>query len=228
MKLILKKTLDLSRCPDALVAMNGSIWIAGGKSGKLQRYSVKSTTGIQEDSVLSGIAHIDGGITKRGDKILAATAKERILSSIDLVSGEQREILDLKTLHGGNNTGGIRAKNSSVTDITWHGNTLWLAVEAGYSSCIIEIDVDKKKIVRDFWSPGPMPRGLEFDNDGQRLWVLEGRKNSLVDLDKNGKWLGQEEKLPLPAVRHLSIDSDNNIWTADAKNARVYCIEREE
>jgi len=227
MTLILQKTFDLPQCPDALVVKNSDLWIACGESGKLQRYSGVATAEIREEFVLFGFPQADSGITNRGDKILVVSAQERILSMIDPESGERQTLLDLKTLHGGKNTGGIRAKNATVADIVWQDNALWVAVNGGYSSCIIEIDVEQKEILRDFWSPGPMPRGLDFDSSGDRLWVLEGRKNSLVALDKNGQWLGIEEKLPVPEVRHLSIDSENNIWTADATRPRVYCIKME-
>lgn len=228
MELILTKTLDLPQHPDGLVITGNSVWISGGKNGKLERYKKSKSPEVMADKSISEISGADGGITRRGNIFYAATAKERILSRIDPATGLKEDILDLKTLRGGNYSGGIRARNSIVNDLAWHADTLWVAVEAGYSSCILQIDVDKKKILQGFWSPGPKPMGLDFDVDGKRLWVVEGRSNSLVDLDTKGKWLGTEEKIPISAVRSLSIDHNNNFWTADAHDARIYCIKKED
>lgn len=228
MKLILKKSLDLPRSADALIAERGHLWFAFSNREGLQQYSGERAEDMKEKAVFPVHLRADGGITKYGDRIFAATAKERIISAIDPGTGDQQEILDLKKLQGGKNTGGIRSKNSSIADIAWQNGSLWVAVEAGYASCIVEIDLDKREILRDFWAPSPKPKGLDFDNDGERLWVMEGRTNMLVDLAKNGELLGTGKKLPVEEVRHLSIDSENNFWTVDTQRALSYCIGRED
>ncbi len=225
MTLKLKKTVSLSEKPKALIKRGGDVWYAGGESGKLKRLEV-GTREEKEESVLPDFSRADGGMTQRDNQILTATASDRLLFATDIETKERRQLLDFKTLEGGVRAAGIRAKNSEISDIAWNDDTLWVAVSAGYSSCIVQIDVEKKKIVKDFWSPGPKPFGLDFDSDN-RLWVLEGRMNGLVSGNKNGEWQGEGDRLPLPAVRYLSIDASDNFWTTDATTSQIFCVRKE-
>ncbi|MEN6317352.1 MAG: hypothetical protein ABFD82_01155 [Syntrophaceae bacterium] len=229
MRLILSKTFDIEEHAESLSVYDQKLWIASREKKILHGFSGgPSAVALQGESVTKGFGDSSGGIAWDGNRLIGASAKDRRIFRFDPATGKKEDLIDLATLQGGNNTGGLRASNSEVTDIAWHSGMLWVSVEAGYSSCIIEIDINARRITKDFWSPGPKPMGLDFDKKSDRLWIIEGRKMELVDFNSKGEWLGTAAKLPVQAAHHLSIDDDNNIWTIDAEHSQVHCIRMEE
>jgi len=228
MALVLEQSIDVPSRPDAVVVADGALWVAGEGAGRLRRFSTKGKPeAIREEQTLSIGVLADGGITRMDGKLLVATARTRILTSVDPETGGHAIVLDCKTLVGGKNAGGLRASNGTIAGIVWREGTVWVAVAAGYASCIVQIDIAAGKIISDFWAPGPNPRGLAFDAKRDRFWVIEGRKEALADLDRRGEWLGTSAPLPLPGMRRLSIDSENSFWAVDAKLARIYRMRME-
>lgn len=223
MELVVMEAIDLADHPDALHVGGGAMWTTRRDGGLSKRsFAIAATS-----KTIAGRLVADGGITHTDDGLLVAAATTRVLSSVDPESGAQKVLLDCSTLHGGKHTGGLRANNATINDICWKDGMVWLAVEAGYASCIVQIDVAAKKIVNGFWSPGPKPRGLAFDREGRRLWVIDGRNEQLVDLDGRGEWLGTAAAMPVPGMRHLSIDANDELWSMDAVLPRVYRMKRE-
>ncbi len=227
MTLKLQKTVKLSEKSKAFIKKRTDVWYAGKETGKLIRFddNLPADQDIEE-VVFPDFSIADGGMTQREEKIYTATAKDRRLYVTDTKKKVRREVLDFKTIPGGVNAVAVRADNSEIADIAWHDDTLWVAVAAGYSSCIMQVDVKKKKILKDFWSPGPKPYGLDFDSQN-RLWVLDGRMNTLVRGDQNGAWNVEAERLPISDVRYLSIDANDDFWTTDSHKSRIFCVRKE-
>lgn len=228
MRIVVDRSFELHDHPDALVVRGEELWTAMLDTRSLRRYSGVSAVELKDVGMLPKLPSATGGAAWDGEHLLVADSENGRVVSVDPETGSSEKVFDTKELDFGKFERALVAGNSHITDVAWGRGVLWVACEAGYSSSIYQVDLDAKRVVGHFWSPGPNPTGLSLDPEEKRLWVIDGRKMQLVALDTNGEWLKISLPIPVPRVKHLVIDKHGNFWMTDSEAKTVHRLRMED
>lgn len=212
------------REPHGVAWVDGKLWIVtkgvdkiygdyavDGKSYRKLTSPCKNPRGLTYDS-------------KDGDFLLV-NEKTKIVYRVNRETGRYKRTLDLLKVAVKNFSPVLKNKVSLVKDIEFGRSHLWVAVEAGYSSGIYKIDMEKAVVKHFFYAPGPQPEGLSFDHKKEHIWVVDASNKEIRQLDTDGKWTGRRIDSPAKIPRGISLDDKDNIWVINQPDRKVYQIE---
>jgi len=133
---------------------------------------------------------------------------------IDSDSYDEEKILDLKeTLYDqiSRLNPALLAPGSKINDIHVHGTKALVAVQAGYSSGVYRIDIDRKQptVEKFFLSLGVAPKGITRDPNTGNIFVADGGNGVLLEFSPDGvRTPGKTARLPTRFPCGLSLGPD--------------------
>ncbi len=228
MNVVLDHSFALADRPDAVVVRGREVWATTKDTRSVHRFSGIDEAELEEVATLADAPAATGGAAWDGEHLLLADAATGTVMSMEPDTGETASVFDVTELDFGTYRKALLAENSHIADLAWSNGELWLACEAGYSSSIYRINLETKRVIGQFWSPGPNPTGIALDASGERLWVIDGRRMQLVEGDTEGEWLDEGLPIPVAKARHLAIDEDGKFWTTDPDTDTVHRLRLED
>ena len=117
---------------------------------------------------------------------------------------------------------------TSIEDIMWDGEYIWIACSAGFSSSFLQIDIREGNVVKSIFA-NCNPRGITTDMgyiysicyNGEKFPAKIDRRPITGDekgIDNTRVFLGNIEGTD---VTGLTFDGDN-LWYADRKSKKAY------
>jgi hypothetical protein len=213
MKAIIDRRFALTERSATVLARGAEIWTYGAQTKRLLRQA-----GDQEltpAAALPRIATEDGALAWDGSNLLVADRSTRRVFRVELATGRESLAMDPATLAFASYDPALKLVDAVIGDIAWHNGLLIVAVQAGYSSAIYSIDLQKKQIVSHRLAPGPKPTGVEFDPADGSLYVIDSRNRELRRFATDGKMATAELAAELVEPRGLTIDAERGFWTTD-------------
>jgi hypothetical protein len=163
----------------------------------------------------------DVALTWDGSHLLVAERSKRLVFQVDPTSGQATLVMEPASLAFGDYDTALMVPDAVVGDIAWHEGLLYLAVQAGYSSAIYGVDLEKQQVISYRRAPGPKPWGLDFDPVDGALYTVDNRNRELRRFSNTGTM----DVADLPAEwrepRGLSFDPDRGLWSADRSTGDV-------
>ncbi len=228
MKLIVNKRFALQERSATVLVRGPEIWTFGATAKKLQRYSKSREGALILETPMPSIDTRDGIITWDGSHLLVADRSERKIFRVDPATGRDSLVMDPGKLAFGNFDVALLVADSVIGDIAWYNGILYLALQAGYSSAIYGIDLDKKTVVSHRHSPGPKPCGLDLDPGNGSMYVIDNRNRELRRFTKAGKVDIAELPAEWVEPKGLSLDSQQMLWSTDWSTGDIIQLKLED
>jgi hypothetical protein len=109
----------------------------------------------------------------------------------------------------------LNCDGAEISDIEWGREYLWVSCQAGYSSLIYKIDLKAKRAASFFYTAGPHPEGIAFDQNEEHLWVLDASNRNVRRFTHTGELTDHYLSLSMKNPRGLSLDDNGCLWTTD-------------
>jgi len=139
-----------------------------------------------------------------GGKLLAVDGASNTIFSVDPVGKKCVKLFAARELQGAGVENAQVLAIGKVAGVTSDGRGFgFIAVEAGYSSSIFEVDLKTKKLKRHAYTPGASPTALSFE--GGKLFVVDRESSLLRCFDRSLKLSADRIALPVADARGLAI-----------------------
>ncbi len=210
-----------------LAWVHGKIWTSGNLDSSNRFHASKAHEDMHQNlqRINSPVAH-PGGMTWDGQDFLVADRLQKQIYRINPNNNETTPLLLLTDLKQGD-IGILQAPASQIADIAWGQGDLWVACQAGYSSSIFRIDPKKQAVVQRFWTRGPKPEGISFDQIEEYLWTIDARNKEFSQFTPKGEWTENSFSSPVEQPAGLALDPDYAFWTLDCDLKKVVQIKME-
>lgn len=209
--------IDLSLRPSGIHSRGDSIlfW----KSGSGELYSFGKDAGEPEKLTVLPPKIKPVGMSESDGYLHFIDSEELCLYRIRIDSGSygEEKFLDLRETLRDQITRlnpALLAPGSKINDIHVYGTKALVAVEAGYSSGVYRIDIDRKQptVEKFFLSSGVAPKGITRDPRSGRIFVVDGGNGCLVEFSPEGvRTPGKPARLPTRFPRGLSLGPDGRL-----------------
>lgn len=206
----------------------GDIWSAGGKAGRIFQQRARRAGGYETHSRITCPAKNPSGLTWNGRDFLISDRFDKVIFTVNPESGLTKLVLALAEVKYGDAPAIFQAKASQVTDIAWGHEHLWVVIQAGYSSSVYRIDLERGAVVQHFRARGPKPEGISFDLRDEYLWTVDSSNQEFSQFTPKGEWTELAEPSPVAKPSGLAMDDQDAFWTSDQETGQVYQIKREE
>jgi sugar lactone lactonase YvrE len=213
---------------EGLAWVQGRIWTTGTKAERIFRMEEKTVGEFAAIAEVPSPVKNPGGLTWDGKAFFIADRFDKVIFRLDPETSLVAPTLDLSEVEYGDAPEVFQAKASQVTDLTWGHGHLWLACQAGYSSSVFRIDLEKGQVVQHFWARGPKPEGLAFDMKAEFLWTVDDSNQEFSQFTPDGEWTETSAPSPVLIPNGLSMDEQDAFWTSDRETGLVYQIAWEE
>jgi DNA-binding beta-propeller fold protein YncE len=217
--------------PIGLVIATGEIWAIKNKSRSIEKIRNLGGKLSSTIEIPHGIAN-PGTIAWTGSDFLMSEKTSKVIYKLDPKKKTPEPYVDLMTIRSNRITPLLRARGTSISSIAFNQGArvnqgkLWIAIQAGYSSSIIVLDEQNKKMNKNFYTRGPEPTGIAFEANGKRGWVLDGSSKELSQFDNKGKWTKTTLRVPLEKPIGLAIDNEGNFLTTNSTTKESYVLGR--
>ena len=211
--------------PLGLVIAAGDIWAIRNKSRSIERIQNLGGKLASTTEIAHGIEN-PGTLPRTGSEFLITETTSKVIYKLDPMKMAPELYVDLMKLRSSRITPLLRARGTNISSVAFNQGKLWIALQAGYSSSIIVLDDQNKKMIKNFFTRGPEPTGIAFEANGKRGWVLDGSNKELSQFDNKGKWTKTALKVPLEKPIGLAIDNEGNFLTTDATTKKRYLLGR--
>jgi DNA-binding beta-propeller fold protein YncE len=214
-----------------LVMAAGDIWIIRNKSSSIERIQNLDGKFVSTMEIAHGIEN-PGTLARVGSDFLISEKTSKVIYKLDPKKMVPELYVDLMKIRSSIITPLLRARGTSISSLAFNQGAranqgkLWIALQAGYSSSIIVLDDQNKKMIKNFYTRGPEPTGIAFEPNGKRGWVLDGSSRELSQFDNRGKWTKTALKVPLEKPIGLAIDIEGNFLTTNATTKEIYLLGR--
>lgn len=217
--------------PIGLVIAAGEIWAIKNKSRSIEKIQNLGGKFVSTMEITHGIES-PGTLTRAGSDFLISEKTSKIIYKLDPKKMVPELYVDLMKIRSNIITPLLRARGTSISSLAFNQSEranqgkLWIALQAGYSSSIIVLDDQTKRMIKNFYTRGPEPTGIAFEPNGKRGWILDGSSRELSQFDNKGKWTKTALKVPIEKPIGLAIDNEGNFLTTNATTKEIYLLGR--
>jgi DNA-binding beta-propeller fold protein YncE len=151
------------------------------------------------------------GLAAADNLLYVADSREKLVYTVNLATKEISTFIDLTQLADGSVSYVVSAKGSSIKDLEINGGELWLTCAAGYSSCILRLELASLKVIKSIPARGPEPVSISYDAAAKSMLVLDASNREISEFNTEGRWTGDALKVSIKNPSCFSIDIHNHI-----------------
>ncbi len=225
MKLNVIKVHKLAgKIPTGIYPVKGQIFVTIKGSSDL--YSIDTKKETEQKIVNTGSAQ-PVGMSYYSNEIYYINQESRSIYKVKAKGGKPVEVINLKKLDLTETHPVLGMKEAEITDLDVRGKVAYCTVVAGYSSCVYEIDLEKREINKFFFTKGGEPRGIAQNPKTKNIYVADSAEGYLTEYDERGNPTGKSVKLPTNTPYGLAIDEKINFYvgTSDSDEIIEFKIE---